>query len=464
MQSSASGCRTGRSARSRSAGPIGRPRGDPSRPGSSVEQLERQQVDEVPGQLDARRAGAAGVRRRGAGGRRRRRAGGGVRATVICSPGGVGVVERGGRPTRTPTPSSGRRRVEARRPVTVEHGGGVVASAGTCPRRAATPPRCARRARRGDSASPSRPSRAARATRRPISRPALPTSAARVAVDLVGIAAELDGGEVGDADARQRGDALDDLVGRADDGDVGRRRPRPRGRASPGSSAAGRRRRRPWRRARGRRRRRSVTQTGRAAITRGAGRPAASAAALIVGMVCVGQRLRPGAPRAACRRPARRSPSASAGRARRRRSGTATSPATETPAWTRKSSPSNDDGLAPRQRAEHGQVLAQVADRLGEAHAHHRLDHDLVAQADAEAQPAAAGRVRRQGLLGQHHRVPRVRRHDARAELDARHLAADDGERRERVVAEDLRRPVRSRSPRPRPAGPRRRRRRSSRR
>ena len=50
-------------------------------------------------------------------------------------------------------------------------------------------------------------------------------------------------------------------------------------------------------------------------------------------------------------------------------------------------------------------------------------------------------RVHGQRLLGEHHRVARVRRHDARADLDPWHLAPDDGERGERVVAEDLRRP-----------------------
>ena len=99
--------------------------------------------------------------------------------------------------------------------------------------------------------------------------------------------------------------------------------------------------------------------------------------------------------------------------------------------------------LTARQRPEHGEVLAHVADRLVEAHAEHRLDHDLVAQPDAEAQPAAGGGVHGQRLLGQHHRVARVRRHDARAELDAGHLAPDDRQHGQRVVPEDLRRPER---------------------
>ena len=43
---------------------------------------------------------------------------------------------------------------------------------------------------------------------------------------------------------------------------------------------------------------------------------------------------------------------------------------------------------------------------------------------------------------GEHHRVPRVRRDDAGAELDARHLAPDDRQHGERVDPEDLRDPV----------------------
>ena len=53
------------------------------------------------------------------------------------------------------------------------------------------------------------------------------------------------------------------------------------------------------------------------------------------------------------------------------------------------------------------------------------------------------GGLHRQRLLGQHHRVPRVRRHHRGAQLDARHLPPDDGQRGQRVVAEDLRHPVR---------------------
>ena len=54
-----------------------------------------------------------------------------------------------------------------------------------------------------------------------------------------------------------------------------------------------------------------------------------------------------------------------------------------------------------------------------------------------------------------------IRRHDRGAELDARHLPPDDAEHGQRVEAEDLREPVARRSRRrPRP-GPRRRRRRS---
>ena len=48
-------------------------------------------------------------------------------------------------------------------------------------------------------------------------------------------------------------------------------------------------------------------------------------------------------------------------------------------------------------------------------------------------EPAARRGLHRERLLGEHHRVARVRRHDPGAELDARDLAADDRERRQRV-------------------------------
>ena len=55
--------------------------------------------------------------------------------------------------------------------------------------------------------------------------------------------------------------------------------------------------------------------------------------------------------------------------------------------------------------------------------------------------PVAPWAVERLGR--QHHRVPRVGRHDGRAELDAGHLASDHRERGDRVVGEDLRQPER---------------------
>jgi len=47
--------------------------------------------------------------------------------------------------------------------------------------------------------------------------------------------------------------------------------------------------------------------------------------------------------------------------------------------------------------------------------------------------------LHRQRLLCQHHRVPRVHRHDAGAEGDAGHLRTGDGEQGQRIVIEDLR-------------------------
>jgi hypothetical protein len=100
-------------------------------------------------------------------------------------------------------------------------------------------------------------------------------------------------------------------------------------------------------------------------------------------------------------------------------------------------------GLEPRQRAEHTEVVADVSDRLVVAQPHHVLDHDLVAQADAQRESATAGGADREALLSDRQRMARERRDDRRAELDPRHLAADERQRREGVVAEDVRHPVR---------------------
>ena len=72
------------------------------------------------------------------------------------------------------------------------------------------------------------------------------------------------------------------------------------------------------------------------------------------------------------------------------------------------------------------------------------LDDRPVRHADAQRQPAAAERLRGGRLLGQRQRVPRVGRHHADPELDARGGRAGDGERGQRVVrAGEVHRPGR---------------------
>ena len=79
-----------------------------------------------------------------------------------------------------------------------------------------------------------------------------------------------------------------------------------------------------------------------------------------------------------------------------------------------------------------------VGGRALVAHAPHPLDHHLVGQADAEEEPVARRHLHGEGLLGQHHRVPRVHRHHPRAQADAGHLGAGDGQERQRIGPEDL--------------------------
>ena len=98
-----------------------------------------------------------------------------------------------------------------------------------------------------------------------------------------------------------------------------------------------------------------------------------------------------------------------------------------------------------------------VGGRALEAHAPHALDHHLVREADAEEEPVARRHLHGEGLLGQHHRVPRVHRHHPRAQADAGHLGAGHGQQRQRVGPEDLgrRRRGRARPPGSAAAGPR---------
>jgi len=96
------------------------------------------------------------------------------------------------------------------------------------------------------------------------------------------------------------------------------------------------------------------------------------------------------------------------------------------------------DLLAVQERHEGGQVLLHVAGRLFEADAPHALDHHLMGKADAEDQPVTGDQLHGQGLLGQHHRMPRVDRDHAGAQLDAGHLRPGGCEQGERVRPEDL--------------------------
>ena len=92
-----------------------------------------------------------------------------------------------------------------------------------------------------------------------------------------------------------------------------------------------------------------------------------------------------------------------------------------------------------QQGHEGGQVLAHVGGGLLVAQPPHPLDDDLVGEPDAEEQPVVGGRLHRQRLLGQHHRVAGVDGHDPGSQPDARHLGAGRGQPGQRVGAEDLR-------------------------
>jgi hypothetical protein len=84
-----------------------------------------------------------------------------------------------------------------------------------------------------------------------------------------------------------------------------------------------------------------------------------------------------------------------------------------------------------------------VLGRLVERQPEDVLDDDLVREADAQDEAPARRRLRAHRLLRHVEGMARVRRHDAGAELDARHLVAGHGDRRHGVDAEDVRHPRR---------------------
>ena len=71
--------------------------------------------------------------------------------------------------------------------------------------------------------------------------------------------------------------------------------------------------------------------------------------------------------------------------------------------------------LAREQRRERSQILAHVAHGLAEVQPHHLLDDRLVAEADAQCQPAAGGSLHGQRLLRQRGGMARKGRHHRRA-------------------------------------------------
>ena len=99
--------------------------------------------------------------------------------------------------------------------------------------------------------------------------------------------------------------------------------------------------------------------------------------------------------------------------------------------------------LAGQHREEDRQVLTHVPGRRVERQPEHPLDEELVRQPDAERQPTTREHRRSQGLLGEHHGMPRVHRHDVGPQLDPLRVPTDRGERGQRLEREDVRQPER---------------------
>ena len=92
------------------------------------------------------------------------------------------------------------------------------------------------------------------------------------------------------------------------------------------------------------------------------------------------------------------------------------------------------------------EVLAHVPDRLVERQTEHALDDELVRQAYAEHEAAAARGLNGERLLRHRQRMAAVGGHDRGGERDAGHLSPHDREHAHRVEGEDLRERVPTRS------------------
>jgi hypothetical protein len=104
-----------------------------------------------------------------------------------------------------------------------------------------------------------------------------------------------------------------------------------------------------------------------------------------------------------------------------------------------------------RQVAHDRQVLAHVGDRLFVRDAEHVLDHHLMAAAEPEGEPAAAGGIHRRRLLRERVRMARIGGNHRGAELDLRCPLAGQRQHREGVEAEDVGQPHRREAVRLRP-------------
>ena len=97
--------------------------------------------------------------------------------------------------------------------------------------------------------------------------------------------------------------------------------------------------------------------------------------------------------------------------------------------------------LAAQQRSEHRHVLTHVHGRLRVRETEHVLDHDLVREADAQDEAPLGGRLGGEALLCDRAGVARIAGHHRGPELDPLGLPAGDGQRGDRMQAEDVRHP-----------------------
>ena len=83
-----------------------------------------------------------------------------------------------------------------------------------------------------------------------------------------------------------------------------------------------------------------------------------------------------------------------------------------------------------------------MSHRLFKRDSKHAFDNNFVAQTNAQTQSTLRGRIHGVTLLRNRQWMPRISRHDTRAEFDSWHLSTDYRQGRQRIVTKNIWRPI----------------------